>query len=180
MTHLQLILGGARSGKSHYALNQGNEASLEPKIFLATASAQDAEMAQRIQRHQEERGPQWRTVEEPYEVLQALKENASLPAGLVVLDCATLWISNLLCGMGGKVLKPSEIELLFEKFMEALPDLKGNLRIVSNEVGLGIVPETTLGREFRDLQGRFNQRIASIADEVVLMVAGIPTQIKLR
>ena len=176
--HLQLILGGARSGKSRYALHQGNEDSFDSKIFLATATALDGEMTRRIERHREERGFQWETIEEPYDILKVLETRAHLPGGLMVLDCATLWISNLLCGMGGKVLTPPEIETLFGQFLQVLPQLKGNLRIVSNEVGLGIVPENPLGREFRDLQGRFNQSVASIADQVILMVAGIPQKIK--
>lgn len=176
--YIQLILGGARSGKSRYALHQGDEDSFHPKVFLATASAHDAEMAWRIKRHREERGAQWQTVEEPYEVLEALLKYSISPGGLLVLDCATLWISNLLCGIGGKNLTFPEIEALFKKFLRILPELKVNLRIVSNEVGLGIVPETALGREFRDLQGRFNQSVACIAHQVVLLVAGIPVPIK--
>jgi adenosylcobinamide kinase/adenosylcobinamide-phosphate guanylyltransferase len=176
--YLQLILGGARSGKSHYALNQGNEASFEPKIFVATASAQDEEMAQRIERHRGQRGPQWQTMEEPYHLAQALEKCAQSPKGLVVLDCSTLWISNLLCGIGGKSLTAPEIEILFENFFQTLPNLSGTLRIVSNEVGMGIVPEHPLGRQFRDLQGRFNQTAASLADQVILLVAGLPQKIK--
>jgi adenosylcobinamide kinase / adenosylcobinamide-phosphate guanylyltransferase len=177
-SHLQLILGGARSGKSQYALHQGNEDSFEPRIFLATATAQDAEMARRIELHRAERSSQWRTIEEPYYVMRALENCPQSSRGLIVMDCATLWISNLLCGMGGKSLSPLEIETLFEKFIRSLSELKSNLRIISNEVGLGIVPESPLGREFRDLQGRFNQSVASIASQVVLIVAGIPQKIK--
>jgi adenosylcobinamide kinase / adenosylcobinamide-phosphate guanylyltransferase len=177
-THIQLILGGARSGKSHYALNQGNEGSFEPKIFLATASAQDEEMAQRIKSHKGERGSQWRTVEEPYDLARALETCAQSSKGLVVVDCATLWISNLLCGVGGKALTVPEIESLFEEFFQAFPRLNGNLRLVSNEVGMGIVPENPLGRQFRDLQGRFNRKAASLADQVILLVAGLPQKMK--
>lgn len=176
--HFQLILGGARSGKSRYALHQENEDSFEPKVFLATATAHDGEMARRIERHRGERGSQWKTIEEPYEVLKVLETYSTSSQGLIVMDCATLWISNLLCGMGGKVLKAAEIENLFAKFFQELSGMKGHLRIVSNEVGLGIIPESALGREFRDLQGRFNQSAASVADEVILTVAGIPRKIK--
>ncbi|HJT23615.1 MAG TPA: bifunctional adenosylcobinamide kinase/adenosylcobinamide-phosphate guanylyltransferase [bacterium] len=177
-SHLQLILGGARSGKSHYALHEGNEDSFKPKVFLATATAQDEEMARRIDRHRAERGFQWETLEEPYDILRILKTYSAASEGLLVMDCATLWISNLLCGLGGKALKAIEIEDLFKKFIQTLPGIKGHLRIISNEVGLGIVPESALGREFRDLQGRFNQSVASVADEVIFMVAGIPQKIK--
>ncbi|SRR5579871_1351182 len=176
--HLQLILGGARSGKSRFALNQGNEKDFEPRIFLATATALDPEMTRRIRHHQEERGSQWKTVEEPYGLLAALEACPHSPRGLVVVDCATLWISNLLCGVGGKKLSPVEIEKLFEQFLGEAPRLKGCLRIISNEVGLGIVPENELSRQFRDLQGRFNQSAAAVADEVFLIVAGIPQKIK--
>lgn len=176
--HLQLVLGGARSGKSHYALHQGNENDFEPKIFLATATAHDEEMSRRIERHRAERDSQWKTIEEPYDVIKILESCPASPQGLIVMDCATLWISNLLCGMGGKVLKAAEINDLFDQFFQTLPEKKGHLRIISNEVGLGIVPESALGREFRDLQGRFNQSVAAIADEVIFMVAGIPQKVK--
>lgn len=176
--HLQLILGGARSGKSHFALNQGDENAFNSRIYLATASAGDEEMKSRIERHRAQRNPQWRTLEEPYDLLGALESCAVSLGGLVVVDCATLWISNLLCGVGGKSLPAAEIETLFNNLMKALPQWKGSLRIVSNEVGLGIVPENPLGREFRDLQGRFNQSMASVATQVILMVAGLPQKIK--
>lgn len=176
--HLQLILGGARSGKSHFALHQGDEKSFKSRTFLATARALDPEMARRIRRHRKERGVSWRTVEEPYDLIRAFRTHAQSPQGLVVLDCATLWISNLMCGVGGEALSGRKIELLLKKFFQTLPKWKGHLRIVSNEVGLGVVPETRLGREFRDLQGRFNQSAALVADQVILMVAGLPQKIK--
>ncbi len=175
---LQLILGGARSGKSHFALSQGNENLFEPRIFLATATPEDKEMRLRIQRHQSERGSDWQTLEEPYQLLEALGRAAIHEKGLVVVDCATLWISNMLCGMGGKAKPVSEIENEFERLFQKLPLLKGNLRFISNEVGLGIVPDNLLSRQFRDLQGRFNQSIASIANQVILLTAGISQKIK--
>jgi adenosylcobinamide kinase/adenosylcobinamide-phosphate guanylyltransferase len=175
---LQLILGGARSGKSRYALNQGDEGSFEPRLFLATASPGDGEMQNRIHRHREERGPLWRTLEEPYHLAEALRSSAAHDRGLVIVDCATLWISNLLCGIGGKALPPSKIESEFKKFTGVFSQIKGNLRIISNEVGLGIVPDNLLSRQFRDLQGIFNQSVASIASQVILLTAGIPQKIK--
>jgi adenosylcobinamide kinase / adenosylcobinamide-phosphate guanylyltransferase len=175
---LQLILGGARSGKSRFALNQGNESRFEPRIFLATASPGDKEMGQRIQRHQSERGSDWQTVEEPYQLVEALGRSAIHEKGLVVVDCATLWISNLLCGMGGKTKSMAEIENEFEKLFQKLPLLNGNIRFISNEVGLGIVPDNLLSRQFRDLQGTFNQSVASIANQVILLTAGIAQKIK--
>lgn len=176
--HLQLILGGARSGKSRFALDQGNETSFSSLLFLATASAGDGEMKERIEHHRRARPPEWRTVEEPYLLSRALEREAVQEGGLVVVDCATLWISNLLCGMGGKNLTPAESESEIEIFIRNLPQLKGNIRIVSNEVGLSLVPDNPLGRDFRDLQGLFNQRVAALADQVYFMVAGIPQKIK--
>jgi adenosylcobinamide kinase/adenosylcobinamide-phosphate guanylyltransferase len=175
---LQFILGGARSGKSRYALNQGDELTYERRIFLATAFAGDEEMKSRIKRHQAERGDQWTTLEEPYHLVGALEKSSSGENNLLVVDCATLWISNLLCGMGGKELSISEIEKEFEKLIKILPRQKGRIRIVSNEVGLGLVPDNSLGRQFRDLQGQFNQSLAALANQVILMTAGLPQKIK--
>jgi adenosylcobinamide kinase/adenosylcobinamide-phosphate guanylyltransferase len=176
--HLQLILGGARSGKSRYALNQGDESTYERRIFLATAFAGDEEMKKRIERHQAERGHQWTTLEESYHLVACLEKSGAGASSLLVIDCATLWISNLLCGMGGKALTISEIEKEFEKFFRILPQRKEKIRVVSNEVGLGLVPDNALGRQFRDLQGEFNQTFAAIANQVILMTAGIPQKIK--
>ena len=175
---IQLILGGARSGKSTFAISQGNQKDLDPRVFLATASIGDEEMRDRVQRHRSERDRSWITVEEPYHLTETLSRTATQEKGLVVVDCATLWISNLLCGMGGKVLTAVEAEALVDLFFGSLPSLKGHLRIVSNEVGLGIVPEHPLGRQFRDLQGFFNQRMAKLAQEVFLITAGIPQKLK--
>jgi adenosylcobinamide kinase/adenosylcobinamide-phosphate guanylyltransferase len=175
---LQLILGGARSGKSRFALAQGDENGFEPRLFLATASAGDEEMRQRILRHRSQRGSEWQTLEEPYLLVEALSRSAIHEKGLVIVDCATFWISNLLCGMGGKTKSTEEIEKEFEKLVQIFPRLKGNIRVVSNEVGLGIVPDNLLSRQFRDLQGTFNQSVASVANQVILLTAGIPQKIK--
>lgn len=175
---LQLILGGARSGKSRYALNQGDEGRFEKRIFIATAFAGDEEMRLRIERHQKDRAGLWQTVEEPYHLIEALERQAVHREGVVIVDCTTLWISNMLCGMGGKILTMEEIEMNFDRFVTALSKMKCAVRIVSNEVGLGVVPDNLLGRQFRDLQGQLNQSVASIATQVVSMVAGIPVKIK--
>ncbi len=175
---VQLILGGARSGKSRFALHQGNEDGLNPKIFLATASAGDDEMKRRIDIHKAERGREWNTVEEPYYLTDILRKNAVHENGLVIVDCTTLWISNLLCGIGGKTLSFGEVEKEFERFLGSLTGAKGNIRFVSNEVGEGIVPDNPLGRDFRDLQGQLNMLLSGVADQVVLMTAGIPRKIK--
>jgi adenosylcobinamide kinase / adenosylcobinamide-phosphate guanylyltransferase len=176
--HLQLILGGARSGKSRYALNQGNEASFDPKIFLATASPGDEEMKSRIEQHRSTRSAEWKTLEAPYDLINALENSAAHEKGLVVVDCLTLWISNLLCGMGGKAQSMTEIKNEFKKLESLLRQLKGNIRFVSNEVGLGIVPDNPLGRNFRDLQGELNQSLATLATQVILMTAGLPQKLK--
>lgn len=175
---IQLILGGARSGKSSFALAQGNEEGFRSRVFLATASPGDAEMKERILRHQQERGDRWTTVEEPYHLAQSLAKAATDDGTLVVWDCATLWISNLLCGMGGISLTMTEAEKGIDGLFNILPSLKGTLRVVSNEVGLGVVPEHPLGRQFRDLQGFFNQRMAKTAQEVFLITAGLPQKLK--
>ena len=175
---LQLILGGARSGKSRYALSLGDKSTYERRIFLATAFAGDEEMKKRIERHQAERGDRWTTLEEPYHLVTALEKSNPGANDLLVIDCSTLWISNLLCGMGGKALTVSEIEKEFEKLIKVLPQLKGIIRVVSNEVGLGLVPDNSLGRQFRDLQGKFNQTLAALANQVIFMTAGLPQKLK--
>lgn len=175
---IQLILGGARSGKSRFALSQGDESAFFPLLFLATASAGDDEMKRRIEQHRKNREAQWRTVEEPYRLVEVLEKEAVHERGLIVVDCATLWISNLLCGMGGKKLSFSESEMEIEKFLKKLAQLKGNIRIVSNEVGLSIVPDNQLGRDFRDLQGLFNQKLTSLAAQVFFLIAGIPQKLR--
>jgi len=178
MAPLQLILGGARSGKSRYALAQGNESSFDPRIFIATASPGDEEMKNRIEQHRSTRSPEWKTVESSYHLVDALEKSAVHEKGLIVVDCLTLWISNLLCGMGGKALSMSEIKNEFKKLEHLLPKLKGNIRFVSNEVGLGIVPDNPLGRNFRDLQGELNQSLATLANQVILMTVGLPHKLK--
>lgn len=175
---LQLILGGARSGKSRYSLNQGNEAAFERRIFLATATAGDEEMKLRVRKHQTERGPQWETLEEPYHLAKTLLGLNSSEKTLIVVDCATLWLSNLLCGMGGAPLSMDQIEKELDGLLKALSQSPSTVRIVSNEVGLAVVPDNALGRQFRDLQGLLNQKLASQADEVFFMIAGLSQKLK--
>jgi adenosylcobinamide kinase/adenosylcobinamide-phosphate guanylyltransferase len=175
--HIQLILGGARSGKSRFALSQGDEKNYPRKIFLATALPLDEEMNSRIVRHQKERNPEWITLEEPYLLREKLETN-SQPMALMIIDCATLWISNLLCGVGGPALSPPQVEKEIDHLIEYLPNLQGVIRMVTNEVGLGIIPDNLLSRQFCDLQGRLNQKMAYIAEEVIFMTAGISRKIK--
>jgi adenosylcobinamide kinase/adenosylcobinamide-phosphate guanylyltransferase len=164
-----LVLGGARSGKSAYAQAIAEAAAAE-RVYLATAEAGDAEMADRIARHRLARGQGWTTREAPIDLAEALAEEAR--AGRVVLaDCLTLWISNLL-------LSGRDVEAATAALARALGALEGPAILVSNEVGLALVPETRLGRDFRDLQGRANALIAGACDAVVFVAAGLPTLLK--
>ena len=177
-SNLQLILGGARSGKSRFSLSQGDEASFTRRVFLATATAEDEEMKARIRKHQTDRGPQWETLEAPYYLAEALEKLNADEKTLVVVDCATLWLSNLLCGIGGAPLSEAEIEKKIDGFIAVLSKVRTHIRIVSNEVGLSIVPDNALGRLFRDLQGLLNQKLASQSGQVYFLIAGIFQRIK--
>jgi adenosylcobinamide kinase / adenosylcobinamide-phosphate guanylyltransferase len=162
-----LITGGARSGKSRYAEQRATEMGARP-LYVATAEAKDEEMAQRIAEHRKRRTDQWRTIEEPLELTQALlAERGKTDCALV--DCLTLWISNLLIQHDDKYVSEKVAELI-----EKLPQLNFHLVFVTNEVGWGIIPDNPLARQFRDLAGWTNQRIAQAANEVILMVAGMP------
>jgi adenosylcobinamide kinase/adenosylcobinamide-phosphate guanylyltransferase len=163
-----LVLGGARSGKSLYAetLLDGHAV----KIYLATAEAGDAEMAARILEHQSRRGPEWQTVEEPLE-LAAWLAGHSDPALPVLVDCLTLWLSNIL---GGGRDAHGEIEAL----ADALGSCPAPVVLVSNEVGQGIVPDNALARAYMDNAGRMNQAVAAAADRVVVMHAGLAHVLK--
>ncbi len=164
-----LVLGGARSGKSAYAQSLA-EGAAEERLYLATAEAGDAEMAARIARHRAERGAGWTTREEPLAMVEAL--SAETRAGRVVLvDCLTLWLANLM--LAGRT-----VDAEIARLAEAIPALEGPAVIVSNEVGLGLVPDTRLGREFRESHGKANRAVAHACDAVVLMAAGLPSLIK--
>jgi adenosylcobinamide kinase/adenosylcobinamide-phosphate guanylyltransferase len=164
-----LVLGGARSGKSRYAESLV-ERQPGPCIYLATAEAKDAEMAERIAYHRQRRGGRWETLEEPLELASALSR-AARPDGAVLVDCLTLWLSNLL-GAGRD--PAAETEAL----VAALPRFAGPVVFVTNEVGLGIVPENALARAFIDHAGRLHQSIAGAAQSVVFMAAGLRLQLK--
>jgi adenosylcobinamide kinase / adenosylcobinamide-phosphate guanylyltransferase len=164
-----LVLGGARSGKSAYAQCLAETYGSE-RLYLATAQAGDEEMAARIARHRADRGHGWATLEEPIEVARALGAQAR-PGRVVVVDCLTLWLSNLM--LAGR-----EPVAAIAGLAEAIGALAGPAILVSNEVGLGIVPEHKLGREFRDWHGRANREIAQACDAAVFMAAGLPVQLK--
>jgi adenosylcobinamide kinase/adenosylcobinamide-phosphate guanylyltransferase len=144
---------------------------LEPKIFVATAEPRDDEMKERIQQHRRERGEDWITIEEPYRLGQVFAQN---PQGGMVVDCLTLWLSNTL----EKTANPAEIAALSQEWLEAVRSRKSTTILVTNEVGLGIVPPTPSGRAFRDLCGTLNQRVAAVADQVIFMISGLPLYLK--
>ena len=172
MGRVVFITGGARSGKTTFALREGARAAgAGRKVYIATAQALDGEMAERIARHKKERGSAWETVEAPVHLDEAVRECAA--AGVMVIDCLTLWLSNLVCGGLG-------VEEAQGALLAALGALNGQVRayVVSNEVGMGIVPENDMARLFRDMAGRLNQAVAQVADEVYLMVSGLPLRIK--
>jgi len=180
---ITLVIGGCRSGKSRFALDAADQiidnkvkadaAGGGRKIFLATSVPRDPEMDKRVAAHQVERGEDWQTIEEPVMIHQTI-ERASTTAGVILVDCLTLWTSNLLFA-----------EYDEPRIMEATNLLAGALEksgcpvfLVSNEVGYGIVPDNSLARQFRDIAGLVNQKIAAMADRVILTVAGIDVPIK--
>jgi adenosylcobinamide kinase/adenosylcobinamide-phosphate guanylyltransferase len=169
LPHLTLVLGGARSGKSRHA-----EALIEraapAALYLATAQALDAEMAERIRHHRERRGPRWTTIEEPWALADRLLIEAR-PERPILVDCLTLWLSNLL-------LAERDVAAAIDGLASALSRLAGPTVLVANEVGLGIVPDNALARAFRDHAGRLNQRVAALADHVVFIAAGLPLVLK--
>lgn len=165
---LTLVTGGARSGKSRYAESLIT-ASPPPWIYVATAQAGDAEMAARIAEHRKRRPANWTIVEVPHELAGAFSHiDGGVP---VLVDCLTLWLSN-------RLLADADVEKETEKLAGVLAHRSGPLVLVTNEVGSGIVPDNALARRFRDAQGRLNQRMAALADRVVLVVAGLPLVVK--
>jgi adenosylcobinamide kinase/adenosylcobinamide-phosphate guanylyltransferase len=171
---ITFITGGARSGKSSFALKTASALDGQ-KAYLATAEDLDQEMKERISRHKEARGSDWNTHEEPVKIADALKGIMDR-YDVAVLDCLTLWLSNLVCNN-------MNCENDIEDFINVIKNAEAGTRnaklfIVSNEVGMGIVPENELARRFRDLAGVLNQKVAQLADEVYLVTAGIPMKIK--
>jgi adenosyl cobinamide kinase/adenosyl cobinamide phosphate guanylyltransferase len=164
---LTFVLGGARSGKSRYA-EQVLARHAAPWIYIATAEAFDNEMQARIAEHQARRLAGWRTVEAQLDLADALLRHGSMP---VLVDCLTLWLTNLMLGGHDIAAATSGLEAALER-------RQAPVVLVSNEVGLGLVPETPLGRAFRDEAGRLNQRVAALADRVLFMVAGLPLTVK--
>lgn len=169
MGKVVLVLGGARSGKSGYAEELG-DALAGPHFYIATAQAFDDEMTQRIARHRIDRASHWQTVECPLALIEAIREHDAEDV-VILVDCLTLWLSNLLLGS-------HNIATARGRLAGLLPAVQGTLLLVSNEVGQGIVPDNALARQFRDEAGWLNQAMARAADEVWFVTAGIPARLK--
>jgi len=167
-----LITGGCRSGKSRFALDYTNR-HFSRKLFLATAEILDDEMARRVENHRKMRGPEWETAEEPLAIVERISQYAE-KVEVILIDCITLWLSNLL--MKGEA--DSKVMDAVDRFVEILKQKRTSFVIVSNEVGMGIVPADPLSRRFRDLAGKANQTIAHGVDTVIFMVSGIPLFLK--
>lgn len=171
-----LVIGGARSGKSRHAEAVARTSGLE-RVYLATAAAGDDEMRERVAAHRAMRaGDGWRTVEEPTALVAALRREAH-PRRVVLVDCLTLWLTNVMLSAASEV-APGAVEAASADLAGALPKLAGPIVLVSNEVGWGIVPDNRLARAFRDAQGRLNQRMAEVCGRVVLVAAGLPLVLK--
>lgn len=168
----ELILGGARSGKSHYAEVCAKESLLDV-LYVATAQALDDEMLQRIEHHQQQRPDHWRLIEEPIHIENVLKENAN-ERTCILVDCLTLWLSNHLCTEEHK----DKLQNNIDNLIKILPELPGKIIFVSNEVSMGIIPMGELNRRYVDEAGRLHQRLAQVCDKVTFMVAGLPSHIK--
>ncbi len=163
-----LVGGGARSGKSRHALQLARR--FGPRlIFVATAQPFDHEMETRIAQHRSERGPEFTTVEEPIEIGRAIRE---AEGDAIVLDCLTLWLSNVMLSSG------RDVDADIESLVQAAQSAPAAVILVTNEVGCGIVPDNTLGRDYRDRCGALNQRVAAISDEVYWMAFGCPVKVK--
>lgn len=173
LNELIFVIGGCRSGKSRHALQLAEEMPGDRKIYIATCVPQDDEMKQRVARHQKERSQIWQTVEAPLHLPQAITEN-SPEADVLLVDCLTLWVSNLLMETDDEKTLAANISQL----IDALGKAASPVVLVSNEVGAGIVPENRLARQYRDIIGWVNQAVAKTAGKVTWMVAGIPVTVK--
>jgi adenosylcobinamide kinase/adenosylcobinamide-phosphate guanylyltransferase len=168
---IQLILGGARSGKSRLAEQIAQDSALAV-TYIATAQALDAEMQQRIAHHQMQRPAHWQLIEEPYSLAERLQQ-IDMPNQLILVDCLTLWMSNLLMH------EDANLQVMeCQKLLDVLPKLQSQIILVSNETGLGIVPMGEISRKFVDESGRLHQQLGQIADKVVFCVAGFPMILK--
>jgi len=177
MARLILITGGARSGKSSYALSVAEKIS-EKRIFIATCPHLDSEMSVRIKRHTEERrGRGWQTIEEEIQ-LDHLFPRRVKGMDVILIDCITLWVNNILYTFGEENVDDCRIKELCSLWLEKMTEYQGTVICVTNEVGMGVVPENSLARKYRDLVGTCNQLLGRMADEVILVSCGIPLSIK--
>jgi adenosylcobinamide kinase/adenosylcobinamide-phosphate guanylyltransferase len=167
-----LVLGGVRSGKSRWA--QEFASKFDRVAYVATAQARDAEMREKIRRHREDRPKHWQTLEEPLELARILMDSAA-EFEILLVDCLTVYVANL---MEAAETEPESLGRSIESFVETLREAPVSIVLVSNEVGSGVVPPYPAGRKYRDALGELNQRVAAIADNVVLMVAGLPLALK--
>ncbi|MEW6026019.1 MAG: bifunctional adenosylcobinamide kinase/adenosylcobinamide-phosphate guanylyltransferase [Planctomycetota bacterium] len=170
---LILITGGCRSGKSHYAVELARQLHKTTTVYIATSTFKDAEMEERIKHHQKSRPAEWQTVEEGKNIDTVLMNLKGL-SEVVIIDCLTILTSNLLI----ELQEQEKIIHRIESMLKVINDSELTVVIVTNEVGAGIVPDGKMGRDFRDLSGIVNQLVAQAADEVYMMVAGIPVKIK--
>ena len=172
-THL--ILGGARSGKSAYAEKLAQESG-QKVTYIATAQVYDAEFGARIQHHKDRRPADWALVEEPHYLAQALSRLAA-PDQCIIVDCLTLWLAQWLCPDCNPP-QDSNLEQQRDALLAVLPNLQGTVILVSNEVGMGIVPLGEINRKFQDAQGRLNQAVAALVHQVTFVAAGLPLKLK--
>ena len=175
MNKLTLILGGARSGKSAYAEKLAKDSGL-PVTYIATAQVYDDEFKARVQHHKDRRPKHWQLIEAPHLLGDALRTNNHADTTIIV-DCLTLWLAQCICP---ECAPPEGVDWAQQRaaFLELLPTLQGHIILVSNEVGMGIVPLGEINRQFQDEQGRLNQAVAASADEVFFIAAGLPLKLK--
>lgn len=174
MAKITLVTGGARSGKSFFAQELALKYDIE-RIFIATATPFDNEMTERIRKHQQERGDAFVTIEAPYDLANAVKEYSTTHQCIILIDCLTVWLGNLMYRYENN---DSAIVSALTDFKISLNDISGEVIMVTNEVGMGIVPDNALARQFRDIAGTLNRQIAIDAETVYLLVSGIPLKIK--
>lgn len=172
-----LVTGGARAGKSRWAEGEAARLAGEGVTYVATAEARDDEMTRRIATHRAERPPGWTTIEEPLDVGRAV---AGASTDVILVDCLTLWVSNLMLDEGppASAIADTRVHTAVASLLEVAAAREGTLLVVTNEVGLGVVPDNALARAYRDLLGWANARVAARADRVLLMVAGLPVTVR--
>ena len=170
MAPIIFVLGGARSGKSRFAEDRTCSFAAKEKVYVATAECRDEEMESRVALHRARRGADWTTIEAPHRLAETLSAEASDDRAILV-DCLTLWLTN-------RMLADADLEAEYESLIAGLKVAAGPVVLVSNEVGLSIVPENALARRFRDEAGRLNQKVAAVADEAWFVAAGLPLRLK--